>query len=106
MLSRVVDPSLVNRFSRSVVLRGIPLALAVLLSVALHAQEPAPSSDQQTIQMLLQRIDRLEARVAQLESARQGTAQPEPVRLEVAKAPAAPSSPIRRSRRQWWRRIW
>jgi hypothetical protein len=52
----------------------------------LHAQQAvaATTPDQQTIQLLLQRIDRLEARVAQLESAKQAPLQPEPVKQEVA----------------------
>ena len=94
MPSRMVGSNLVHRFSRSVVLRGVPLVLGVLLSTTMHAQESVPASDQQTIQMLLQRIDRLEARVAQLESARQAAPQPEPARLEMAKGPAAPSSSL------------
>jgi hypothetical protein len=49
---------------------ALPVLLAMLASpLCLHAQEKAPAAgaDQQTIQMLLQRIERLEARVAQLE---------------------------------------
>jgi hypothetical protein len=65
----------------------LALLLGVVLDTAsLRAQQAAPSSttDQQTIQMLLQRIDKLEARVSQLEAERQGTPRPEPVKQEVA----------------------
>jgi hypothetical protein len=73
------------------------MLLGVLLGTqGAHAQGSAggAGSDQQTIQMLLQRIDRLEARVAQLESTR-GTA----TRVELAagtpttSAQAAPMHP-------------
>ena len=50
--------------------RLLPLALAVLASpTCLLAQgaTPAVEADKQTIQMLLQRIEKLEARVSQLE---------------------------------------
>jgi hypothetical protein len=63
--------------ARAIVRRGIPFLLGIVLAAPAHAQQAtaAPPSDQQTIQMLLQRIDRLEARVAQLEGARQAPAQ-------------------------------
>ncbi len=43
---------------------------AITLSgiVPLCAQQPGPPSDQQTLQLLLKRIDQLEARVQQLEA--------------------------------------
>lgn len=52
-----------------------PLLLGILLnSAVLVAQQPVSAADldKQTVQMLLQRIDQLETRVAQLEGARQG----------------------------------
>jgi hypothetical protein len=64
----------------------VTLLGALLNSVALRAQQAAaaPASDAQTIQVLLQRIDRLEARVAQLESSRQTPPQLEVTKQEVA----------------------
>ena len=65
------------------------LLLGILLGTqGVHAQESAggAGSDQQTIQMLLQRIDRLEARVAQLESTRAAA-----TRVELAAGTPAPS---------------
>jgi hypothetical protein len=50
--------------------RRLPLLLAVLaspLSLLAQGSAPAADADKQTIQMLLQRIERLEARVEQLE---------------------------------------
>lgn len=63
--------------------------LAVIAStVSLHAQQApdATSSEQQTIQMLLRRVEQLEARVTQLEAAR-----PSPATTEAPKPPAAPA---------------
>src|SRR5215469_14718291 len=65
----------------------LALLLGVVLDTAsLRAQQaaPSPTTGQQTIQMLLQRIDKLEARVSQLEAERQGTPRPEPAKQEVA----------------------
>lgn len=61
--------------------------LAVIAStISLQAQQApdATSSDQQTIQMLLRRVEQLEARVTQLEAAR-----PSPAATEAPKPPAA-----------------
>jgi hypothetical protein len=68
----------------------VRLALLVFLaalatSTPLRAQQSGtPDSDKQTIQMLLQRIERLEARVSQLESTRMSSPQ-----LVAASVPAA-----------------
>jgi len=61
--------------------RTLLVLLAVLMSIGgARAQEPVKApTDQQTIQMLLQRIERLETRVAQLESTHV-----EPARAEMA----------------------
>ena len=64
------------------------LLAAFLVSTAgLFAQQAAdpPNPDQQTIQMLMERIDRLEARVAQLEGAKRPA-----VSQATAQAPLAP----------------
>lgn len=61
--------------------------------LVLMAQQPAgtPNSDKETIQLLLQRIDRLEARVAQLEAAKPGetsvTPAPAPAPAQAAAQP-------------------
>jgi hypothetical protein len=72
----------VRRVSFSLLLLG-----AVLTTASLQAQQSTTAvstTDQQTIQMLLQRIDRLETRVAQLEAQRQTPLQPQVVKQEVA----------------------
>ena len=70
-------------------------ALALLLGVflatpMLRAQQPTGGldSDKQTIQMLVRRVEQLEARVAQLESGKQPTVAPAP-----AEAPAPATAP-------------
>jgi hypothetical protein len=69
-------------------MKPVALLLLVLLvnTPRLRAQQPpaAGDTDQQTILMLLQRIDRLETRVAQLEAARQEPASSGPIGLEPA----------------------
>src|SRR5947209_14753189 len=67
--------------------RSVSLLLAILVSAAgLFAQQAGnpTNAEKQTIQMLMERIDRLEARVAQLEGAKRPTA---------SEAPAQASSP-------------
>ena len=62
---------------RMIVWRIFPSLLGILLSTAiLRAQQPvdAAAADKQTLQLLLQRIDQLEARVKQLEAAKQQAA--------------------------------
>jgi hypothetical protein len=59
--------------------RILPLLLgSLLIATVLQAQQPEPSAatvpDRQTLQLLLQRIGQLEARVKQLESERQSSA--------------------------------
>jgi hypothetical protein len=65
---------------------------AVVTTASLHAQQPSTVSatDQQTVQMLLQRIDRLEARVAQLEAQREAPAASQAIKQEVATMTASP----------------
>jgi hypothetical protein len=54
---------------------ALVLALVMTAATSLAQQAAsAPQPDQQTIQMLVQRINQLEARVAQLEASQQGTA--------------------------------
>ena len=75
--------------------RWLPLAFAALASpMFLSAQESAPvaGADKQTIQMLMQRIEKLEARVAQLEGTRGATAQ---VQAAVAESENIISDPPR-----------
>jgi hypothetical protein len=63
----------------------LPVILAFLAGVPfLHSQTAAPDSDKQTIQMLLQRIERLESRVAQLEGTQTGAGKEQPVSAPVA----------------------
>src|SRR6267143_1536125 len=70
-------------FGRMIVWRIFPSLLGILVSTTiLRAQQPAAAAaDKQTLQLLLQRIDQLEARVKQLEAAKQQTA---PVSLPSA----------------------
>jgi hypothetical protein len=88
----------VPKLPASTILMGAALLLGVLLNTSLlRAQQssPAEETDKATIEMLLKRIDRLEARVAQLESARQEIAKPEAaieaVRRDEAGNPNSPS---------------
>src|SRR5579864_683955 len=71
---------------------------AVVTTASLHAQQPSTvaATDQQTIQMLLQRIDRLEARVSQLEAQRQAPLAPQSIKQEVATL-TAPHDPMEHS---------
>lgn len=85
-----------------------PRVLVLLLGLALgapalHAQQTTTGSDEdkRTIQMLLERIDRLEARVAKLEADRQPPAIPQAVAAQTGQADpapapsaAAPSTPV------------
>lgn len=75
------------------------LLLGVFLSSApLWAQQTQTAgadTDKQTIQMLLQRIERLEERVSQLESARTPSAQPATMSLASSQAPTpGAASPV------------
>jgi hypothetical protein len=70
---------------------ALALLLGVLLATPmLRAQQPSDAldSDKQTIQMLVRRVEQLEARVAQLESGKQPTVAPAP-----AEAPAPATAP-------------
>lgn len=74
-----------------VYLRRLALCSGVGLSVvALAAQEPPQTADKETLQVLLKRIDQLEARVKQLEIERQGPAGDS----AQAKSPAISPAPI------------
>src|ERR1700741_2546179 len=71
--------------------RVLLLALGMAVSAAGLCAQDAPAeanSDKQTIQMLLQRIERLEARVSQLEGTHAGAA-----RTETAMAAHPPAGP-------------
>jgi len=71
---------------RMIVWRIFPLLLIILVNATiLRSQQliDAPAADKQTLQLLLQRIDQLEARVKQLEAAKQQAA---PVSLPSATA--------------------
>ena len=90
MVSSANNPNRTLRLTRgkSAVKRGMwwVLLLGLVLGPEnLCAQQvvTTAATDQQTIQMLLERIDRLEARVSQLEAERQGPA-PAAVKQEVA----------------------
>jgi hypothetical protein len=76
--------------------RLLPLALAVVASsTCLLAQEAAPAADadKQTIQMLLQRIEKLEARVTQLEGTQGTSAKVQAVSATSQEAPHAQTGP-------------
>jgi hypothetical protein len=94
MSSSVIDSNrpllaINSKVARTAILLALLLG-AVLDTVTVHAQQATTSTtDQQTIHMLLQRIDRLEARVSQLEAERQGAPRPEPVK-EVASITPVP----------------
>lgn len=76
--------------------RVLPVTLAMLASpLCLRAQAVAPAAeaDKQTIQMLLQRIERLEARVAQLEGAPGTVGKMQTVSAQALPAPRPASGP-------------
>jgi hypothetical protein len=92
MKSRTFAPvgSLLAHAGQSMGKRAMVVLLGILMSTAgLRAQEAASGADpdKQTIQMLLQRIERLEARVEQLEGTRAV-----PARTETATAAAPPAA--------------
>jgi hypothetical protein len=92
MKSRTFAPvgSLLAHAGQSMGKRAMVVLLGILMTTAgLRAQEAASGADpdKQTIQMLLRRIERLEARVAQLEGTRT-----EPARTETANAAAPPAA--------------
>ena len=101
MVSRHNNPNKTLRLTRWKVAVKRGMWRVLLLGVALvpanlRAQQAAttPATDQQTIQMLLQRIDKLEARVSQLEAERQGTSRPEAVKQEVASITPVGIAPV------------
>src|SRR5260370_9610744 len=74
---------------RMIVWRIFPLLLGILVGISIRlVEEPvdAAAADKQTLQLLLQRIDQLEARVKQLEAAKQQAA---PVSLPAAPVQAS-----------------
>jgi hypothetical protein len=76
---------------RMIVWRIFPLLLGILVNATiLGAQQPvdAAAADKQTLQLLLQRIDQLEARVKQLEAAKQ-----QAVPISLPSAPVPTSAP-------------
>jgi hypothetical protein len=82
------------RVSRAVYRSLAKCSLAVLAlcacQVTLSAQQPAtaPDSDKETIRLLLQRVDKLEARVAQLEAAAKPGVTPTVVETAATPTPA------------------
>src|SRR6202008_4186894 len=83
---------------KSALLSSTSVTFALLLGVhvaapAVRAQQSAEgaASDKQTIQMLLHRLEQLEARVTQLEAARQTT--PTTAAAQAQSAPATQSTP-------------
>jgi opacity protein-like surface antigen len=97
MKSRTFAPvgSLLAHAGQSMGMRVLLVLLGILMSSAgLRAQEAATGADpdKQTIQILLQRIERLEARVAQLEETRMAAAHTE--MASAAAAPAAAAPPV------------
>jgi len=73
--------------------RLLPVLLAFAASVPSLRAQTTPDGDKQTIQMLLDRIERLEARVAQLEGTQTGAGKVQPVSAANAPATHPPSGP-------------
>lgn len=71
----------------------LPLLVIWVTPTCLAQSAPPPAPDQATLQMLLQRIDQLEARVRQLEAAQQRPQLPEPASV-LAHQPAAVALPL------------
>jgi hypothetical protein len=96
MPSRMFDSNRSFLSGRTILRQGAPILLGILLALPAGAQQTVaePASEQQTIQMLLQRIDRLEARVAQLEAVRPSAPPPATTRLEPAAAAPAPAPSV------------
>jgi hypothetical protein len=81
----------VRRPQRTFRVRGLALLMGVLLGASvLQAQQASngTDSDRQTIQMLVRRVEQLEARVAQLEAAKQSPASNAAAEAPTAAAPA------------------
>src|SRR5436853_5478713 len=81
MKSCIVPPNRATLNVTSLMLKVLPILLGILLSARVaRAQQTADPADQdkQTIRVLLQRVEQLEARVTQLEAARQGVPAPAP----------------------------
>jgi hypothetical protein len=98
MPNRTHSPIGHQRFNpRQTLVRSALFLLAVLLVKApLRAQQAAsgaPDSDKQTIQMLLQRIERLEARVSQLETARTTSTQVAAASVPSSQVTTPPMAP-------------
>jgi hypothetical protein len=74
MKSCIVPPTRATRKGTGWIFKALPMLLGILLSTgAVRAQQTPdpPDPDKQTIRMLLERVEQLEARVTQLEAARQ-----------------------------------
>ena len=93
MMSHSVAPAGVVRAGQNWMKRVLPVVLALVASTpGVRAQSTEPATDQKTIQMLLQRIEHLEARVAQLET--QGAAgKTQPVAVSLVEATHPPTGP-------------
>jgi len=97
MPNRTHSPIGHQRFNpgQTLVRSALFLLAGLLVNAPLRAQQPAasgaPESDKQTIQMLLQRIERLEARVSQLETAR--TPSTQVVAAGIASSQSATGTP-------------
>src|SRR5438105_6518559 len=92
MKSCIVPPNRATLNVTSLMLKVLPILLGILLSARVaRAQQTADPADQdkQTIRVLLQRVEQLEARVTQLEAARQGV--PAPAPTQVSQQATTPS---------------
>src|SRR5205807_6999674 len=78
------------------IFKVLPMLLGVLLSTRVVRAQQAPDpadQDKQTIRMLLERVEQLEARVTQLEAARQGRPAVAPTLVtQQASTPAEPET--------------
>ena len=83
---------------QTIVRPALLLLLGVLWNTpplcAQQAETASADTDKQTIQTLLQRIERLEARVTQLEAARQTSTQPQAAGVSPTQAPALSTSSV------------
>src|SRR5919109_1309194 len=88
----IVPPTQATLKATGRMLKVFPILLGILLGARLAPAQQTPDSadqDKQTIRMLLQRVEQLETRVAQLEAARQGP--PALALTQVAQQTSAPA---------------
>ena len=88
----IVPPTQATLKTTGRMLKVFPILLGILLGARLAPAQQTPDSadqDKQTIRMLLQRVEQLETRVAQLEAARQGP--PALALTQVAQQTSAPA---------------